>query len=162
MYVAMYLGAIVGANWSVATFGQPMFIANSFFLIGIDLTARDVLHERWGEHLKRNMLILILAGSAMSALLSASVAQIALASFVAFSATGFADTVVYEMLHKRGRQVRRNGSNVVSALVDTVVFSALAFGFPLNVPAVAASYLAKVGGGLFWSVTFSVVGKRNA
>lgn len=162
MYVAMYLGAIVVANWSVATFGQPMFIVNSFLLIGIDLTVRDALHEHWEEHLKRNMLILILAGSAISALLSAAVAQIALASFIAFSATGVADTVVYAALHKHHRQVRRNGSNAVSAMIDSVVFFALAFGFPLNLPSVVVTYLAKVGGGLFWSVMFSVVEKRNA
>jgi hypothetical protein len=45
--IILYLAAIVAANLSVAHFGPSVAVLNAFLFIGLDLTTRDALHERW-------------------------------------------------------------------------------------------------------------------
>lgn len=153
MLVILYLAAIVAANLSVAAFGPAVTIVNAFLFIGLDLTTRDALHERWqGNALWWRMLTLIATGSLLSAALNWQAANIALASFVAFLAAGITDTLTYQMLGNRARLFRINGSNVVSAAVDSVVFPTLAFGLPLLIPIMVGQFVAKVAGGFVWSL----------
>ena len=44
----VYVSAIMLANLLVAKFGPWFSLINSFFLIGLDLSLRDSLHERLG------------------------------------------------------------------------------------------------------------------
>lgn len=153
MIVALYLLAIVLANLSVATFGPAASIVNAFVFIGLDITARDRLHEAWqGQGLVWKMGLLILAGSALSALLNIRALPIAVASCVAFAGAGLADALVYQLLSECAQLVKVNGSNVVSAAVDSVLFPALAFGFPLLVPVMVGQFAAKIVGGFLWSL----------
>lgn len=161
--IALYLVAIVLANLSVATFGPDVTIVNAFIWIGLDLTTRDALHERWhGQHLRRNMALLILAGSALSALLNANALPIAIASCIAFAGAGLADTLVYTALGEHSRAVRINGSNVVSAAVDSLLFPLLAFGWPLLWGIVLGQFVAKVFGGALWYMVLSRVQVKTA
>lgn len=98
------------------------------------------------------MAILIAAGSVLSYILNRDAGQIALASFVAFAAAALVDTITYHLLRERARIVRMNGSNIPAAAVDSVVFPALAFGFPLLFGIMAAQFIAKVTGGFLWSL----------
>lgn len=151
IYVIMYLAAIVAANVSVSLFGPGVTVVNAFLFIGFNLTARDRLHDAWhGRNLRRNMALLILTGAALSALFGAG--RIALASFVAFALSEAVDTAVYQMLGNRAKLVQVNGSNIVSAAVDSIVFPALAFGWPLLWLVMAGQFVAKVGGGAVWSL----------
>lgn len=151
--IALYLLAIVVANLSVTWFGASASIVNAFLFIGLDLTARDSLHDRWKHnHLWRNMALLVLAGSALSALLNWNALPIAIASSVAFFAAGISDAIVYNLLGDRARFVRVNVSNIISAAVDSIVFPALAFGFPLLIPVMVGQFVAKVAGGYVWSL----------
>jgi uncharacterized PurR-regulated membrane protein YhhQ (DUF165 family) len=153
MLIGLYLMAIVLANLSVAHFGPSVAVLNAFLFIGLDITARDQLHERWsGTHLRRNMALLIVSGSVLSWLLNAHAARIALASCAAFGAAASVDTFVYTLLHHRAKFVKVNGSNVFSGAVDSIVFPALAFGFPLLYGVMIGQFVAKVGGGFVWSV----------
>ena len=153
-YVIMYLTAIVLANLTVAAFGPKMVIVNAFLFIGLDLTARDRLHDAWkGNRLAIKMTALIAAGSLLSWFLNRDAGQIALASFVAFSAAAIVDAVVYHLLGKYPRWLRINGSNVPSALVDSIIFPTLAFGSFLW-PIVLGQFLAKTLGGFVWSLFF--------
>lgn len=150
--IAVYLIAIVLANLSVSLFGPSVTIVNAFVFIALDLSTRDRLHEQWqGRDLWRNMLLLIGAGSVLSALVNWNAASIALASFGAFLAVGVVDAVVYQLLGERSRLVKMNGSNLFSAAVDSVVFPALAFGFPLMWGIVVGQFIAKVVGGAIWA-----------
>jgi uncharacterized PurR-regulated membrane protein YhhQ (DUF165 family) len=150
--VGMYLIAIIAANLLVAEFGPSVAIANAFLFIGLDLTARDRLHEAWrGRGLAWKMGALIAAGSVLSYALNRNAGQIALASFVAFAVSATLDTVVYSALGKRAYLVRVNGSNVVSAAADSVLFPALAFGFPLLWLVMLGQFVAKVAGGFLWA-----------
>jgi hypothetical protein len=151
IYVAMYLAAIVAANLTVAMWGPSMTIVNAFLWIGLDLTARDKLHDAWhGNGLVWKMAALIAAGSLLSWALNRDAGQIALASFVAFAAAAVVDTAAYHLLRNRAWWQRVNGSNVLSAAVDSVVFPQLAFGAFLPV-IVLGQFAAKVLGGALWS-----------
>ena len=78
--IIIYLAAIVSANLLILEFGPSVSIINAFLLIGLDLSLRDYLHEVWKENLKRNMALLICAGSGLTILLNLEALQIALAS----------------------------------------------------------------------------------
>ena len=157
--ITLYLIAIVLANLTVAWLGPAISIANAFLFIGLDLTARDGLHDAWrGRALWAKMLALITAGSLLSYALNRNAGPIALASFVAFAGAGLTDTLIYALLRDRSRFLRINGSNIVSAGVDSLLFPLLAFGWPLLWWIFAGQWLAKIAGGLLWSV---ILDSRN-
>lgn len=157
IYVVVYLLAIVLANLSIVWFGPNAAIVNAFLFIGLDLTARDKLHEAWkGKWLWVKMAILIGSGSALSLALNSNAGTIALASCVAFAAAASTDAIAYHLLGGYPRWLRINGSNVPSALVDSLIFPTLAFGGFLW-PIVLGQFAAKVLGGLVWSVVLNRV-----
>lgn len=161
IYVIMYLAAIVAANVSVSLFGPGVTVVNAFLFVGFNLTARDHLHDAWnGRNLRRNMTLLILSGAVLSALFGAG--RIAAASFVAFAISEAVDAVVYQRLGNRVKLVQVNGSNVFSAAVDSAVFPALAFGWPLLWMVMAGQFVAKVGGGAVWSLVIHKAKPVNA
>ena len=127
-----------------------MTIANAFLFIGLDLTARDHLHEAWHHKgLPWKMALLIGVGSLLSLLLNRNAGQIALASFVAFACAGVVDAIVYHALREKARIVKVNGSNVLSAAVDSLVFPTIAFGgFAWAIT--LGQFVAKVLGGCIW------------
>lgn len=149
--IALYLSAIVIANLLVAALGPAITPVTAFALIGLDLTTRDKLHEAWqGRRLWPNMALLIASGSLLSYLLNANAGPIAMASFVAFAAAGAVDALVYHLLGGKAYLVRVNGSNVVSAAVDSVLFQTIAFGALLPW-VVLGQFVAKVLGGALWA-----------
>lgn len=161
MIVALYLAAIVAANLFVAAFGPGVAVINAFLFIGLDLTARDRLHDAWrGRRLWARMALLIAAGGAISYLLNRDAAQIAIASTVAFVVASALDALTYAALGNRSRLLRVNGSNVVGAAADSVVFPLLA-GFGLG-PLSIALFAAKVAGGFVWSLILAVPIRRQA
>lgn len=163
MLIGLYLMAIVLANLSVAHFGPSVAVLNAFLFIGLDITARDQLHERWqGVHLRRNMAALIVAGSLLSWVLNHNAGRIALASMIAFALAASVDTLVYTLLHERAKFIKVNGSNVFSAAVDSITFPALAFGFPLLYGVMIGQFVAKIVGGFVWSVILAYFDLKKA
>jgi hypothetical protein len=149
--VSLYLAAIVAANLSVVAFGPPIVIVNAFVLISLDLTARDRLHAAWhNQGLAWKMTALIASGSLLSYALNASAGPIALASFVAFAVAAALDTLGYHLLRQRAYLVKVNGSNLVSAAADSLIFPTLAFGSFLPW-IVLGQLVAKVAGGAIWA-----------
>ena len=70
-WVALYLAAIVAANLLVAQFGPAVAVLNAFWLIGLDLSLRDILHERWADdQLVLRMGLLIATGGVVSYVLN--------------------------------------------------------------------------------------------
>jgi uncharacterized PurR-regulated membrane protein YhhQ (DUF165 family) len=98
------------------------------------------------------MAALIGSGSLISWMLNRKAGRIALASFVAFAVSGTIDAIVYHVLRKSSRFERVNWSNLASAASDSVLFPALAFGWPPSMEIVYGQATAKVAGGLFWSL----------
>lgn len=148
----VYLLAIILANLSSARWGPSASIVNAFLFIGLDLTARDRLHEAWhGRGLVWKMALLIASGSLLSWLLNRNAGQIAVASMIAFGAASIVDVITYHVLRKRDYMVKVNGSNVLSALVDSLVFPTIAFGGFLPLVTLG-QFAAKVAGGFLWAL----------
>jgi uncharacterized membrane protein len=150
--IALYLVAIVAANLLVAWFGPGIAVLNAFLFIGLDLTARDRLHDAWrGQGLVWKMGLLIATGGLISYALNRDAGMIALASTVAFVAAALTDAVIYHLLRRRPYLERVNGSNIPAALVDSVVFPRIAFG-GWDWLLVGGLFVAKVLGGFVWSL----------
>lgn len=159
-YIVVYLVSIVAANILVAHFGPSFAPIGALLFIGLDLTCRDKIHDGWKTNLFAKMTTLIAIGSVMSYALNGASGKIALGSFVAFFAASAVDTVTYQLLKERSKMVKVNGSNVLSAAVDSVVFPTVAFGVFLP-SIVALQFVAKVLGGLFWFAIIERIGKRS-
>jgi len=137
---------MTAANLLVLAFGPAISPVNSFVLIGLDLALRDWLHMRlkvW------QMGLLIGVSGLITYLLNPAAGQVAIASAVAFTCAALSDWVAFARL--RGRWLfRANGSNLVGAAVDSVIFPTLAFGV-LMPQIVLMQFVAKVAGGAVWS-----------
>lgn len=146
--VTIYISAMVAANMLVWWLGPWFSPINAFLLIGFDLTMRDVLQER----LNRWQLAgVIVVGAAITWVVNPAAKHIAIASATAFLVAALADWVVYTALRERPWLIRSNGSNVVGAAVDSIIFPTLAFGSFM--PAIVAlQFAAKVAGGATWSL----------
>lgn len=151
-YIVIYIATLVAANMAVAWLGPTAMPIIAFLLIGLDLTLRDRLHDRWqGRHLWPRMLALIAVAGLISYGLNPASGPIAVASVAAFSLASLADAAAYQLLASRSWSVRANGSNVVGATVDSLVFPLLAFGTAL--PSIVLAQLgAKVVGGMLWAL----------
>jgi len=151
LLVALYVGSAIVANSAIAWFGPWVAPFSAFLLIGLTMACRDRLHDLWnGQHLKRRMAMLIVGMSALSALINPATERIAAASACAFFVSETVDALVFHRLLNRSWFVRSNGSNAVSALVDSIVFLTLAFGafMPL---VILTQWAAKIGGSGLWS-----------
>ncbi len=146
------MSAIISANLVVAKFGPRVSIITAFVFIGLDLTSRDSLHELWHKKgLYQKMGLLIIGGSVLSYILNQDTWRIALASCVAFFATGICDAVIYGILHEKARILKVNGSNVGSAFADSLIFPTIAFGGFLPLITLG-QFGAKILGGFVWFV----------
>ncbi len=152
IYILIYLLAIVLANMSVFWFGPASTIVNAFLFIGLDLSLRDKLHEKWiGKNLWLKMFLLIIAGSIITFAINSGAGKIALASVIAFSAAALIDALMYSALFKRSFLVKSNGSNLASALADSILFPTIAFGI-LMPWVILGQFAAKIFGGFLWSL----------
>tara|TARA_R100000458_G_C8270507_1_gene245269 strand:- start:468 stop:989 length:522 start_codon:yes stop_codon:yes gene_type:complete len=152
LYIGIYLIAIVTANLTILAFGPWISPFNAFLLIALDLVIRDRLHDMWNhDRLVIKMGGLILSGSLLTVIINYDAMHIALASASAFFIAGVVDGLIYHALRKHPFLVRSNGSNIGGSLADSIVFPAMAFGFPLMWGVVALQFAAKVFGGAFWS-----------
>jgi len=150
--VIVYALAMTLANLSIAEFGKVAVPINAFLLIGLDLALRDWLHARikaW------QMAALIALSGALTFALNTAAGHIAIASACAFMAAALADWAVFARI--RGSwMMRANGSDVAGAMVDSIVFPAMAFG-GLDPLIVAQMFVAKVAGGAMWAYLISNV-----
>ena len=154
--IIIYAAAMTLANLSVAAFGPSITPINAFVLIGLDLSLRNWLAltlKPW------QMMLLIGASAGLSYVLNPASGQIAMASFIAFSASALADWLTFSTIS--GRWLKRClGGVAVGAAVDSLLFPTLAFGALL--PAlVAAQFVAKVAGGAIWAWMLSRLRPRR-
>jgi queuosine precursor transporter len=153
---ALYVLAAAIANLITAYFGPPAVPFVAFVLVGFVMTTRDRLHDAWqGKNLGVRLGLLIAAGSALSYLINADAANIAIASAVAYAASETVNTLVYKPMLARGVPwlKRVNAGNLPNAITDSVLFVTLAFGFAPVV--IAWQVAAKVVGGAVWSLVLA-------
>lgn len=131
----------------VAAFGPVVTPINAFVFIGLDLALRDWLHARLSRW---QMLALICASGVITYVLNPAAGHIAFASALSFTGSAAADWAAFARI--RGSWFKRaNGSNVVGAAVDSLLFPTLAFGV-LMPHIVAMQFVAKVVGGAMWTL----------
>lgn len=132
--IVVMLALILVANWAVSTFG---FVPVGFgvqatagvYFAGFTLAFRDLVQDALG---RKWVVIVIAAGALLSWLIAAP--AVALASGVSFFLAELADFAVYTPIRERARfgggrwAVAVVGSNIVGAMVDSVVFIWIAFG----------------------------------
>src|SRR5512139_642102 len=146
--VTVYIAAMVTANTLVWWLGPWFSPINSFMLIGLDLTLRDVMQEQLN---KWQLAGVIVVGGIITWGVNPAAKHIAIASAVAFLVSALADWAAYTALRSKPWLVRSNGSNVVGAAVDSVIFPTLAFGsFMPHI--IAMQFAAKIVGGAIWSL----------
>jgi uncharacterized PurR-regulated membrane protein YhhQ (DUF165 family) len=151
LLILVYLAAVVLANWSVSHYGPRAAVYNAFLLIGLDLVARDRLHDAWrGKWLWPRMAALIAAGSALSYFAFGADGRIAVASCVAFAIAATLDAILYHLAAASPWLERSNISNIGGAAADSIAFQTIAFGW--SFPLIFAQFTAKVAGGLCWSL----------
>lgn len=137
LIAATFLACVPAANWLIGNVGTacipqgpclipvaPGLMAPSgVLMIGLALALRDAVQETLG---RAWVLALVIAGSALS--LTFSPPALALASAAAFLLSELADFAVYDRLRQRGLAVAVLLSGVVGAILDSLLFSWLAFG----------------------------------
>ncbi|MFD8560655.1 VUT family protein [Streptosporangium canum] len=126
LVVALYLVSIIAANALTARFGlvpvAPGLLATAgTYAAGATLLLRDLVDEYAG---RRTLLAAIIVGAGLSALVTD--VRWALASGVAFALSELADFAVYTPLRRRGWARAVLASNAVGAVLDTVMFLAIA------------------------------------
>lgn len=145
-----FLSTILLANYATSTWGMVpvsfglVATAGTYFA-GLSFVLRDAVQDAYG---KRWAITLVVIGALLSYLIADPF--IALASGVAFLVAELADLAVYTPLRKRGYIRAAIASNIVGALVDTVLFLWIA-GFAVW-SAVPGQMVAKV------AITAAVVG----
>lgn len=152
---AAFLGCIPAANWLIGNVGTtcipagpclipvaPGLMAPSgVLLIGAALALRDAVQEAAG---RTTVLALVAAGAALS--LAFSPPALALASALAFLLSELADFAIYDRLRRRQLALAVIASGIVGAVLDSLLFSALAFGVIAWAPGlVLAKLYASVG-----------------
>lgn len=150
----MFVGTVLVANWSLATFGNVnigwgLMAPAGVFSAGLAFTFRDLLHESGG---RRYVLLAILLGAAMSWLIE-DAQRFAIASCVAFLVSEGADLLIYTPMRSRGWLKAVLASNIVGFSLDSVLFLWLAFGSLefLNGQLVGKGYMTLAAIVLLWT-----------
>lgn len=122
-----YIATVVMANvaviqWGLVPVGFGLVAPAGVYFAGLAFTFRDLTQEALG---RRMVVIAVLAGAALSAVLSPALAA---ASATAFLVSELLDFAVYTPLRKDHFLSAVALSNTVGLLVDSVLFLWLAFG----------------------------------
>jgi uncharacterized PurR-regulated membrane protein YhhQ (DUF165 family) len=120
-----YIGVILGSNWAIQHYGVVgvgfgLVAPAGVYLVGVAFTLRDLTQRLLG---RRWVIVAILVGALASWFVASS---FAVASGAAFLVSETADLAVYTPLERRWLSAVV-ASNVVGAVVDSIVFLWLAF-----------------------------------
>ncbi|WOZ15014.1 hypothetical protein GNVKYODX_CDS37 [Acinetobacter phage vB_AbaM_AB3P2] len=156
MLVLIYILSISCSNLLASKYGVWITPFTAFFLIGLELVIRDVLHHRIS---KLKMVLIVLAAGVASFLINSDSLMIAIASFLAVVLSGIIDYVVYSKA-KGEWIIKTNTSNFFSSMTDSVVFVVVAFG-SFSTPVILSQWLAKFAGGFIWSLIVIKLAKKT-
>jgi queuosine precursor transporter len=159
--VLTYVACIVLANFTLDSFiplGDFFLVNVGTFFFGVTLTQRDRLH-RFGRPFVYRVIVLAGVANVIAAWSLGTPLRYVAVSFLAILLSESVDTEVYQRLLHRRWFARVAGSNAVSAPLDTIVFTTLAFAgeafattsWMLQV--IVTDVLVKYGAGLLAAVT---------
>lgn len=144
LYVlCVVLANVLAARW-IIPIGFGLMVPAGVFMIAPIFTLRDYIHKKYGY---KTSVVLIFAASIISYLLSivmgsTLLSMITIASVISFLISELIDTFIYHKLDKDAWLSKVMKSNLVSALIDSVLFISIAFGFIL--PLILGQYIVKV------------------
>lgn len=141
--MSVYVAATVLANYTLDAFLPvgPWFLINvGTLFFGVTFTQRDRIH-RFGRPTVYATIVVAAVANVVAALTLGTPLRYVAVSFLAIVASESADTEVYQRLLARRWLTRVASSNAVSAPIDTVLFTVLAFA---GAPFATAGWMAQV------------------
>lgn len=159
--MSVYVAATLLANYTLDAFlpvGPWLLVNVGTLFFGVTFTQRDRVHR----HGRRAVYAMILAAAVANVLAALSIGtplRYVAVSFLAIVASETADTEIYQRLLRRRWIVRVVSSNAVSAPLDTILFTVLAFaGAPFAtagwmVQVIVTDVLVKYASGLATALT---------
>ena len=127
--ISVYAASTVLANYTLDAFlpiGGWFLVNVGTLFFGVTFTQRDRVH-RFGRRVVYAMILAAAVANVLAALQVGTPLRYVAVAFLAIVASETADTEVYARLVKRRWLVRVASSNAVSAPLDTVLFTVLAF-----------------------------------
>jgi uncharacterized PurR-regulated membrane protein YhhQ (DUF165 family) len=157
----LYIAAVVAANLLVKHYGPQAAPAIAFVAVAAVLIFRDRFADLVGSRTTSQILqaALIGVGAIATYLLNSDAALIAKASVIAFVASELTEQVLYLLMRNRPWMERAPWAAVPAALVDSVLFITIAFGFSFWI--IAAQFGCKVGGAYLWANVIDRLGHRR-
>jgi hypothetical protein len=140
---ASYLAAIIAANVLTQRFGLVPVGFGLVTTAGTYAAAWVILSRNFTQDIigRLGVIVLMVAGAALSWLLASP--ALAIASLTAFALSETADMAIYTPLRKKGRSRAVAIASTVGAVIDTFAFLAIA-GFPIALAA-PGQLVVKVG-----------------
>jgi len=156
--LTLFILSIPAANWAFQLWGVVPIVGGleapaASLVIGAAFLARDYLHRTWGVAV---CLAAIVVGTVLSFLLASPI--LALASAGAFLVSETADLTVLQWLRSKGWSRAVAASNVVAALLDSLVFLWVLDALALMPGQVAA----KLGVTILWLAARELVGRDRS
>jgi uncharacterized PurR-regulated membrane protein YhhQ (DUF165 family) len=139
----VYVGCTILANFTFDSFlplGDFFLVNVGTFFFGVTFTQRDRLH-RFGRGVVYRVIVAAAAANVVAALAVGTPLRYVAVSFLAILVSETADTEVYHRLLHRRWIARVAGSNAVSAPLDTILFTTLAFA---GAPFATAAWMTQV------------------
>jgi len=139
----VYVGCTILANFTFDSFlplGDFFLVNVGTFFFGVTFTQRDRLH-RFGRGVVYRVILLAAGANVLAALAVGTPLRYVAVSFVAIVVSEAADTEVYHRMLRFRWIARVAGSNAVSAPLDTVLFTTLAFA---GAPFATAAWMTQV------------------
>ena len=139
----VYVGCTILANFTFDSFlplGEFFLVNVGTFFFGVTFTQRDRLH-RFGRGVVYRVIVFAAAANVVAALAVGTPLRYVAVSFLAILISETADTEVYHRLLHRRWIARVAGSNAVSAPLDTIIFTTLAFA---GAPFATAAWMTQV------------------
>ncbi|MFQ3632614.1 VUT family protein [Roseiflexus sp.] len=127
--IALYIVAILAANLTADTIlnvGGLQFALGTLFF-GVIFTLRDLIHRQYNKMVVYATISGAVGVNIIAAAVSAVSPRIIIASAIALFLSELTDTEVYHALRHRIWLVRALSSNALSAPLDTMLFTMLAF-----------------------------------
>jgi len=139
----VYVGCTILANFTFDSFlplGDFFLVNVGTFFFGVTFTQRDRLH-RFGRGVVYRVILFAAGANVLAALAVGTPLRYVAVSFLAIVVSEAADTEVYHRLLHRRWITRVAGSNAVSAPLDTILFTTLAFA---GAPFATAAWMTQV------------------
>lgn len=127
--IVLYIVSILAANYTAATLIPvgPFTVAVGTLFFGATFTLRDYIHNKYGKHTAYAAIGVVFVLSIIQSIVMDVPLRIIIASGIALLLSELTDTQIYQSLMHRSWFTRVVRSNAVSVVLDSMLFSLVAF-----------------------------------